>query len=191
MIARLEGMPAPVADHAKNGRSLHKGAGKSSAPDPILEDCLLGATALCADIASHDLASLARAGGFSASWASEMKRTGGKGSFLHKTTVLAYRLAHRRASRAWMIVAHFKTTLKQALMPIASAELIARFHELIDLENECEGRENGAQGRMARTRDLEALKRFTLAEAAVQEELAAVIQEIQRRGLDPYAAEWN
>jgi hypothetical protein len=171
-------------NHANPAPSAHPPAGKSS--DPVLEDALLGATALCAELVTDDLATLARAGEFSPSWASEIRRNGGRGSFIHKTTVLTYRLANRSAARAWALVAHLKTTLKAALMPTTDAELVLRFWELMDAEADCEGRENTEQGRLARSRDLEALKRATLAEAAVQEELAAVIQELQRRRIDPF-----
>lgn len=191
MKNRFHATPAGRADHAKIRAAFQRPAGAPSGTDPVLDDCLLSATALCGELAAGTLAELARAGEFSASWASEIRRNGGKGGFLHKTTVLTYRLARRNASRAWMVVAHLKTTLKQALMPTTAEELIARFWELIDAENECEGAENGAQGRLARTRDLEALKRATLAEAAVQEELGAVIQELQRRRIDPFEGRGN
>lgn len=190
MILPRNGAPMAAPSHAKTGRVLQPGFGKHSA-DPMLEDCLLGATALCAELATDDLATLARAGDISASWASDLRRTGGRGSFLHRTTVLTYRLAQRGSARAWSLVAHLKTTAKQALMPTTDADLIERFWDLMDLESEAEGRENLATARLAKTRDLEELKRTTLAEAAVAEELAAVIQEMQRRRIDPFAEARN
>lgn len=171
--------------HARNVAARQRPFGTASgSTDPILEDCLLGATAVCAELAA-DIPTLARAGHISASWASEMRRTGGKGGFLHKTTVLTYGLAKAKSARAWAVLVHLKVTLKQALMPTDREELIARFWELTELEAEVEGRENLEQSRVRR--DLEALKRATLAEAAVQEELAAVIEELQRRRIDPFA----
>lgn len=180
------GMASLTERHARNAPSFHRACGTSSG-DPVLDDALLAATALCADLATADVAELARAGEFSPQWASEIRNHGGKGSFLHKSTVLVYRLARRRANRAWAVVAHLKATLKAALMPTTDADLIERFWELLDAEGEAEGRENIEQGRLARTRDLDALERATLAEAAVQEELAAVIQELRRRRIDPFA----
>lgn len=162
---------------------------RATAVDPVLDDCLLSATALCAELATDDLATLAQAGGFSAAWASDLRRNGGRGSFLHRTTVLAYRLAQINSARAWTLVSHLKATAKQAIMPISTSDLIERFWELIEAENAAEARENLAMGRMARTHDLEALKRACLAEAAIQEELAAVISEIQRRRVNPFERE--
>lgn len=179
----------PRSHHAKTRPELRKGFGKST--DYALEDALLSATALCGELVTTDLKELAAAGEFSASWASEIRRNGGRGGFIHKTTALTYRLACRSSARAWALVAHFKTVAKQGLMPADAAELVARFWELMDMENVAEGRENVATGRLARSRDLEALKRTTLAEAGIQEELAAVIQELQRRRIDPWAPEHN
>lgn len=179
----------PRLNHANARPVLRKGFGKST--DPRLEDALLSATALCGELVTTDLKELAAAGEFSASWASEIRRNGGKGGFIHKTTALTYRLASRSSARAWALVAHFKATAKAALMPADAAELVARFWELMDMENVAEGRENVAAARLARTRDLEALKRTTLAEAGIQEELAAVIQELQRRRIDPMAEQFN
>ena len=182
----------PRSQHAKNRPELRSGYGKPSV-DPYLEDALLSATALCGELATTDLAELARAGDFSASWASEIRRNGGRGGFLHKTTTLCYRLASRSSARAWALVAHFKTVAKQGLMPTDDAELVARFFDLLDMEAEAEGQENAATARLSRpqTRDLGVLKRAALAEAGVQEELAAVVNELERRRIDPWAERFN
>lgn len=151
--------------------------------DPGLDDSLAAATALSLDLSATCLKHIERGGRISKSRASRWTREG-RGSPLYDVTTLIYHLTAAGQS-AGAIVAHAFTTLHHALMPIEDATLVRRFWELMGSESEKEGVENRAQSTFAVTGDLDGLERATLAEAAEQQELAAVCRELRRRGIDP------
>lgn len=175
MIATAERIEAKAGrSHATKSRHV---------ADPCLDGLLASATAVALDLSKSGLKHLERAGGISKSrasrWCSE-----GKGSPLFDVTVVIYRLM-QAGQHAGAIAAHVLTTLHASLMPISDAELVRRFWTLMGTESDVEGRENREQATYAVTGDLEGLERATLDEAGVAHELAAVIRELRRRGIDP------
>jgi hypothetical protein len=182
MIATSNAVPVR-RKHARNGDARPSRFALSSGADPVLDDLLKSATALSLEMATSQVKHLAKAGGISASRASRW-RVHGEGNPLFDLTGLVYRLG-AMGQHPGAVAAHVLTTLYHSLMPISDTDLVRRFWNLMDREGDAECRENKAQGRLAGGGSLEDLERATLEEAGVQQELAATIRELRRRGIDP------
>lgn len=152
----------------------------------MLDDLLAGATALSLETCASGIKHLAKAGGISGSRASRW-RTEGKGNPLYDLTSVVYRLGVM-GQHPGAIVAHVLTTMRQALMPVSNDELVRRFWDLMEREDDAECAENKAAARLANGGTLEDVERASLEESAIQQELAATIRELRRRGVDPRAA---
>lgn len=182
MIATAHAMPPATPEHENPRASVNRRFGALSVCDPRLSDMHAATTAEALELASG-IKQLALAGGISGKRASAW-RIEGKGNPLYDVTRVVEGLAALN-QHPGAIVAHVYMSLHHGLMSATDADLVRRFWSLMEREAEKEGRENGASQMYGRTGDLAGLRRAMLDEAGVQQEIAAVTLELERRGIDP------
>lgn len=185
MIATAHATVAPAEEHANPRAISARRFGAYAVSDPRLSDLHASTTADALDLAGG-IKQLALAGGISGSRASAWRKEG-KGNPLYDVTELVGKLAALN-QHPGAIVAHLYAALHFGLMSATDADLVRRFWSLMEREAEKEGRENGVSQTYARSGDLAGLRRAMLEEAGVQQELAALTLELERRDIDPRKA---
>lgn len=110
------------------------------------------------------------------------RRTWNRARHEGPTEVRAFQTYLLQSTDPYRLLAHVKALVKGiAIRKLTRAELVERFHELRAREKELEGKDNGNDVR----RGLGWLERAAQKErdAAVEEELAAVMREFAARGI--------
>lgn len=181
--ANTPGMTSPIRSQsslmestmgARGGEvpSRTDGSGKL---DPRRRDVLhLAAGAAHADVDPDDRVAAQRRGGTRRKWT--YARAQGPRALRDFQTYLL------ESPEPFRLEAHIKSLVKQmAIRKLSRADLIARFHELRGREKQLEGADNGNDVRAG----LSWLDRAAQKErdAAVEEELAAVMREFAARGI--------
>jgi hypothetical protein len=115
----------------------------------------------------------------------------GRGNPVFDVAEFVHAIAQDRGARPGALVALLRSTIRRALMPTDHADLVARFHALMEEEAAVQGVTDLEQWRVRRTGDMSALRTRLREHAGVLEELDAVCAEIQSREINPYAKEWT
>lgn len=134
--------------------------------------------------APNGLAAIERAADISKSTASRWTN-GERRSPLHYAARITYALAGEESSRAYALAAAVLSAYKQGLMPLTADELTGRFWSLLDEIEEAISALRRSLNEAFRDGPVDVLHDPLMRVSALTGELAAVVRELKRRGVDP------